>query len=170
MKKQGDAVRVTYLRRGHEESVEVKLGSHEGGDANDRKWNFSDLLGKEGMIDLKTLISPLQIESKAVVIDKDGNLIYSDPANTLSGGAAKLEKTLRDAGADPKAIEQAKRALKEATEALQKAAGEAGKPNSELNKQIQEKLEQTMRALEEARKAGQAAKPKSEPTAPVEKQ
>ena len=171
MKKPDDTVRVTYLRRGHEESVQVKLGSHEGGDAGERKWKLSDLFGKEGTIDLKNLWSPTQIETKAVVIDKDGNVISSATTGDVSAAAAKVAKALRDAGVDAKAIEQTvreqvERALKEAADAVQKGAADGAKPNDEVSKQIQEKIQEKLRAIREARKE---AEPKSQPAPPVEK-
>lgn len=154
-KKEGDTVRLTYLRRGQELVAEVKLGAREGGDDtglgsifNGKTWNFDAI---------KNLAAPLRAQSRAVIIDKDGNVVTTKATEEISETIKQLERTLRDSGVDKKVIDETKRALSETAESLRKAAGEIGAAKGEVLKEVERAVKEAGRAMEEARKAAEEA-------------
>lgn len=161
-KKEGDTVKLTYLRRGKEATADVKLGGREGGDERDGGLNLGKFLGT---IDLKKITGPLNAAARALVLDKDGNVLTTnDAAGDLSEAVKALERTLKDSGVDQKVIEQTKRSLAETAEALRKAAGEIGNAKGEIREQVEKAVKEANKAVREAREAAERARKQAGPT------
>lgn len=165
IKREGDTVRLTYLRRGQENVAEVKLGAREGGDEaglgslfNGKTWNFDAI---------KNLAAPLRAQSRAVIVDKDGNVVTTKGTEEISETIKQLEKTLRESGVDKKVIEETRRAITETAESLRKAASEIGAAKGEVLKGVEQAVKEAGRAMEEARKAAEQARRESRPIPPI---
>lgn len=156
-KKEGDTVRLTYLRRGSEAKVEVTLAAREGGDVAADGWNLSSLLGKDWATEIKKFTAPLQFQSKAVVVDKDGNVLTTRTNPNLGEAAQQIEQALKQAGVNSKVIEETKRAIQEASESLQKATVDVAGAKSQVTRELQETLQEARKAIDEARKAQEEA-------------
>jgi membrane-associated protease RseP (regulator of RpoE activity) len=134
IKKPGDEVKLTYLRKGQEATATVKLVSKE--------WNSAEksalTIDTNGNIlklgDLVTGLanngSALTLEKRIMIVDPDGKVVISNAMKTLETVAAELENTIKNKVAPEimdavkKAIDQAKQAVadgaKKAEEAAQK--------------------------------------------------
>ncbi len=146
-KKDGDAVKLTYFRRGQQAALDAKLGTHE------------ENPGFNLLRDLPNLGSLFQLHSKAVVVDKDGKVIGGD---RLESGATveKIAKALRDVGLDEATIAETTRALKETTNAIRDALSDATVAKEEVQKgsnEIAKALEQVRDAIEKVRKQTEEA-------------
>jgi len=159
-KKEGDAVHLTYLRKGQEATAEVKLATHEGDEGGEDALGLSQWLGKGW---LGKIVGP--IFSGAMVTDKDGNVIPSQATPDVSDAAKQLEKTLRAAGVDEKTIEQTKKALTDAAAGIQKAAGDLTAAKGDIAREVQKAADQAKQAVEPARREGDVAARKAAPPA-----
>ncbi len=148
-KKEGETVRLTYFRKGQEANLEIKIAMHEGGELDQLQLKLSGLMpgADRGIEWVKNLAAPLTLHSKAVIIDKHGNVLTENRAPDLDEAVSKLERTLKEAGVDQSAIEQARRALTESREAVQKAAGEVGEVREQLSREIKRAVEEAAAAL-----------------------
>ena len=132
-KKPGDAVKLTYFRKGQEATATAKLASKEWKagevgaltiDTNGSGLNLDELLKN-----LTQGGSPLAIE-RVMIVGPDGKVIVSDVAKTLESIAAELESTIENKVAPDvmeavkKALEQAKQAVEDGAKKAEDAAGE----------------------------------------------
>jgi membrane-associated protease RseP (regulator of RpoE activity) len=143
-KKDGDTVRLTYFRRGQQATLDVKLATREEGPADDLKSELSQL---------PYIGSLFQLQSKAVVVDKDGKVIGGDRMD-LDATVEKIAKALRDFGVDEKSISEATRAMTETTKAIRDAISDASAAKEEVQKgssEIAKALEQVRDAVEKVR-------------------
>jgi hypothetical protein len=174
MKKDGDPVRIVYLRKGQEASVEIKLASHPEEEA--LALSPATLLLRntiENAPGLKvTGVAPLIIERNAA-FDKDGNFFFKFQGNPGEGkpgvpddgqyhlyfkGAhadvteamKQLEKSLHEAGLSDEAIAKTRQAVAEALGKMQKAVSDAGGSKDEIARNAQKAVEELRRALENA--------------------
>ena len=141
-KKDGDTVKLTYFRRGQQATMDVKLGTHRENPLD--SW----------LSDIPKLGPLFQMQSKSVVVDKDGKVIVGDQPN-LDATVEKIAKTLRDLGVDERSIAEATRALTETTKAIRDAVSDAGVAKEEVRKgssEIAKALEQVRDAIEKVRK------------------
>ena len=149
-KKDGDTVKVTYLRRGQQSTTEVKLAMHE-----DREI-ASEVPGLSYIPKIEKLF---QNQARALVLDKSGKVIGNDQAN-LEATVEKIAKALRGVGADERSVEEATRALKETTKAISEAVRDAVVAKDEAMKgsgEIAKALEQVRDALEKVRQQTEEA-------------
>lgn len=159
-KKDGESVKLTYFRRGQQTTLDVKLGKHQENVTDNSLLKFTDL-------------APLfQLQSKAVVVDRDGKVLGGDQLN-LDATVEKIAKTLRDAGVDEKGIADAKRALSDTTKAIRDAVNDAAAAKDEVQKgsvEIAKALEQVRDAIEKVRKQTEEAVKKDRESRREEKQ
>ena len=146
-RKEGDILRLTCFRRGQQSVMEVKLGTHEEGG---EKYRIGSALAEwQHNYEQK----PLTLDAKAVVLDKDGNVVRGQP--DLYVAFREVEKFLHDSGADQKVIDETKRVLSDTTKAIREALEQAGAAKQEIQKgasEIVKALEQARAAMEKARK------------------
>lgn len=146
-RKDGDTVKLTYFRRGQQTTLDVKLGKHQENVTDHSLLKFTDL-------------APLfQLQSKAVVVDKDGKVLGGEQLN-LDATVEKIAKTLRDAGVDEKSIAEATRALADTTKAIRDAVSDAVTAKDEVQKgsvEIAKALEQVREAIEKVRRQTEEA-------------
>ena len=143
-RKDGDIVKVTYLRRGQQATIDVKLAMHE-----DRDVSEVPVLSYIPKIE-----KLFQNQTRALVLDKYGKVLGNDQAN-LDATVEKIAKALRGVGADERSVEEATRALKETTKAISEAVRDAVVAKDEAMKgsgEIAKALEQVRDALEKVRK------------------
>jgi membrane-associated protease RseP (regulator of RpoE activity) len=132
IKKPGDEVKITYLRKGQEATATAKLVSKEWRpaekaaltiDTNGNILKLGDLVAG-----LTNNGSPLTFEKKIMIVEPDGKVVISDAMKTLESVAAELENTIKNKvapeilAAVKKAIDQAKQAVEDGA----KKAEEAG--------------------------------------------
>ncbi len=143
-KKDGDAVKLTYFRRGQQSTIEAKLETHEdqplGETFSNKDW-LPRLLGNKP-------------SWKSVIVDKSGKVVVGN-APDMSETVEGIAKLLRGVGADEKSIEDATRALRETTKAISEAVRDATVAKDEAMKgsgEIAKALEQVRDALEKVRR------------------
>ena len=159
-KKDGDTVKLTYFRRGQQATLDVQLATH-------MENPGLNLFG--GLPNLGPLF---QLHRKSVVVDKDGKVIggFGSDGNETT---EKLEKTLRDFGADDKTIEETKRVLAETLKAVRDAVSDVGVAKAEVQKgagEIAKALEEVRDAVEKVRRQAEEAVRKERENRRAEKQ
>ena len=100
-----------------------------------------------------------QLQSKAVVVNKDGTVVAGNPPD-MSETVEKIAKMLRDVGVDEKSIEAATRTLKDTTQAISNAVADASVAKEEAMKgsgEVARALEQVRDALDKIRKQTEEA-------------
>ncbi len=161
-KKDGDSVKLTYFRRGKEATLDVKLSTHvESGMGDWKNW----------MQKLPDLGPLFQMQSKAVIVGKDGKVIVGEKPD-MELGVEKLEKAMRDSGMDEKSITDAKRALADTTKAILAAISGDGAAKEELQRssgEVAKALEEAREMMEKLRQQAEQAAPTSPKKEPVEK-
>lgn len=151
-RKPGESVRMTYVRRGQQAELEVKLAEHD--EAASPKWEqlFENFGGKTrtGGAPPMRAIDPLTFQKKIVIVDKDGNVLTKDDPNADHADAIKRladeVERMRDqaAAAQQKAqeaIKHAEKAAREAAEVARKEASSAVDRMHETVRKLQEELE-----------------------------
>ncbi len=124
-KKDGEMVKVTYFRKGQQNTLDVKLTTHLETDVAENKWLSK--LGNSGSF---------LNQSRALILDKDGKVMASN--NVEHEAVEKLVKALREAKIDDKLIDQATRSLKETTAVIRDAMKDAGIAQQEVQKRSPE--------------------------------
>jgi membrane-associated protease RseP (regulator of RpoE activity) len=181
-RKDGEHARLTYLRRGQEAVADVTLGTRAGGDETG-EGGLLGLFGRNWNFDVKKLLPSLNVQSRAVVIDKDGNVVGGQGGGEIGNAVKQLEQTLRNAGVDPAVIEQLERALGQAGNEIQKAAGDLSKKKEDVSRDVEKAVRDATKAVEEAREAAELVEKRAQeaaeefrrgkpaaPTTPLEKQ
>jgi hypothetical protein len=157
IRKPGDSVRVTYLRRGQQAVVEAKLAEHD--DAADTKVDtlLNTLGWKHANRDVaggRLQLDPLTFQKKIVIVDKEGNVVTKDDVGAeheaaIKRLAAEMERMRDQATAAQKkaqeAIHHAEQAAREAAEIARKEASTAVDRMREAVRQLQEQLEKKER-------------------------
>jgi membrane-associated protease RseP (regulator of RpoE activity) len=153
-RKSGEAVRISYFRRGKLAEVEAKLSEHDESPDNQKFDMLLKTLGGHGHGDLAPLlkfpVDPLTFQKKIVVVDKEGNVVTkddsgADQADAIKRLAAEVER-MRDQAASARkeaqeAIRHAQNAAREAAEIARKEASAAGDRLQETVRKLQEQLE-----------------------------
>lgn len=161
-KKDGDSVRLTFLRRGRETTADATLALHAGGDPADEPWSLPKIIGDVWGQGAKKIL-PFSLQSKAVVIDKDGNVLTSKPAGEPGKlDVQHLDKTLRGLGVDEKAIEVARKAVEESALQIQKALGDVNAAKKDIKQQTEGAMRELAKAMEQARAAAEQARKQAE--------
>ncbi len=143
-KKDGDTVKITYLRRGQQATVDAKLVTHEESLGGEVVPLFSDV-PKLGEIFRK--------QPRALIFNKTGKVMENEKLE-LDETVEKIAKALRGVGADEKSIADATRALMDTTKAISDAVRDAVVAKDEAMKgsgEIAKALEQVRDALEKVR-------------------
>jgi len=155
-RKEGDLVHITYFRRGSESVVEAKLMKHEEPSpaaAADRiKILFSDkgAHAADGDGNVTTFNLPPLSFSRMMVMDKDGKIVSMPGLKNLEAAMAKVEKALRDAGVDDKAIEETKKSLQKTADEVKKGIGSI---NGGSIVEVEKAVRESARAMENAIRA-----------------
>jgi hypothetical protein len=124
-RKDGDAVRVSYFRRGQKSQAEAKLTTRVETYSSDANSFRASGLGGLGSLQqmLKGLGSGLSIDKEVIVVDKDGNVVSRE-----NKGADKMERELARVRQQLEAVQvQVTAAAKRAEEAARAAAEAARK-------------------------------------------
>ncbi len=171
MKKEGDTVHVTYLRKGQEAAAEIKLAQHA------EELTFTGTTMLNNLIKTATSGSPLTagpvVVEKSGKIDDAGNVSFTFHGEVggkkdgvkpgeewnldrkgaqadVTAAIQQLEKTLRAAGASDEAIAKARQAVADAVGQLQKAVSGVGAPKDEVQRNVQKAIDELRRSIEEA--------------------
>ena len=162
-KKEGDTVRLAYLRKGREASAEVKLQTHAEDDAGNAVsssaiWILNRLQkGLNAGDDGKVLIlrdAPGTDKDKAAgetqwSLFTEGfftGRVQADAAEQIK----KLDKTLRDAGLNEEAIAQTNKTVAEVVAQVQKAFSNATVEKAEIEANLVQALVEMKGAVDEA--------------------
>lgn len=146
-KKEGDVSKLTYFRKGQQLTAEVKFATHVESDTG-------DLLSA-----IPQLSRLFQLQSKAVVLDKDGQVV-GGAADNMKDTVEKLTASLRSMGVDESSIAEAKRALTQTTEVIRDALKDASVAKTEVQKgsaDIAKALDEVREAVEKVRKDAEEA-------------
>ena len=174
LKKEGDTIRVTYLRKGQEASVEAKLASHaetapSGGGILE---NLGKLIFSGASVQTTTKTEPLVLQ-RSGALDKNGNVVftinaptnvgkdgskdaeqwhlfYKDAHADVTDAMKKLEKSLHEAGLSDDAIAKTRQSVAEAIAQIQKAVGAAAGSRQDIERSARNAAEELRRALEQA--------------------
>ncbi|TCO93503.1 PDZ domain-containing protein [Chthoniobacter flavus] len=187
-KKDGDVVHFTYLRKGHEATLEVKLGTHaEEITLSGGVLSFGQIIGKSVVGEIQDKLKPLVLSLNR---DGKGDQIYvlHDSAKAevesneqwrrlfhnglqvdVTEAMKQLDKALRDAHVDEKTILQTEKAVGEAMAGVQKAISDADAAKGSIQRELQKAVEEARRAAEQATRAAEEAARKSQSAPPAEK-
>lgn len=182
-KKDGDTVRIAYLRKGREASVEVRLSSHAEDDAGGAFF-LGKVMSKGVIGEIRDTLKPLILESR-LAMDKDGNLAWEDMAKAkaalnekfgyffyrgeqpdLEGATKELEKALRSVGTKEEVISQIKKSLDDAAEPLRQWAKDMRGQKFDTQLTLQSAAEDIRRSVEQVWRAQVEAALRSIPDAP----
>lgn len=161
-KKEGDTVKLTYLRRGQQATLDAKLATHEESAAP----SLTDTLDvdyRKTRLDLAALPKATWFysypQTNALILDNTGQVIGHE-RQEFEATVGKLTKTLREVGVDEKSILEATRALTEMTQAIRDAVSDAGVAKNEVQKgsgEIAKALAQVRDAIEKVRQQTEEA-------------
>jgi hypothetical protein len=163
LKKDGEKARLTYFHEGKSTTTEAEIRMHEGGEPGDDPLNISHLLNSviTGAVDAS---GPLKLESKMVVMDKDGHVLVTRTQPDLSAVTAQIEKILRAAGVDDKTINETERTIIDAAKAASSVASSIGSADGDVASQLKTTADQVAKSLEKAQAAAEHARKQAEET------
>ncbi|WP_038171980.1 PDZ domain-containing protein [Verrucomicrobium sp. BvORR106] len=154
-RKEHDTIKLTLVRNGKDQVLEVKLGIRLGGDD---PWSVASFVTHAPGV-AGAYMDPFVFQSRALVVDSKGNVITA----TTDGSPAPVElervqEALKKAGVGAEVIKSVEKNLVDVRKQLEKSKTELERNKSETLKRLEESAEDLAKALESARAAAEKAR------------
>lgn len=154
-RKEHDTVKLTLVRNGKEQVLEVKLGIRLGGDD---PWSVSSFVTNAPSV-AGAYMDPLIFQSKALVVDSKGNVITATTDGSPAPmGLERVQEALKKAGVGADVIKSVEKNLLDVRKQLEKSKTELERNKSETLKRLEESAGDLAKALENARAAAEKAR------------
>lgn len=154
-RKEHDTVKLTLIRNGKDQVLEVKLGIRLG---VDDPWSVSSFVTNAPSV-AGAYMDPLIFQSRALVVDSKGNVITATTDGSPPPvGLERVQEALKKAGVGADVIKSVEKNLLDVRKQLEKSKTELERNKSETLRRLEESAGDLAKALESARAAAEKAR------------